>query len=112
MFEFPLVITLEHQATATISGLKVQGLPDTDAQTVNWPCDIQAKTPGAIFQEFGMEVTNGVVIYAPHTEYDTIQIGDRFTWHSIVYAVTTKAATRFDGLGLDYVKALAVAVNG
>jgi len=110
MFEFPITITLEHQGTAEVSGSEVQGLPDTTAQTVNWACDIQAKTPGSILQEFGIEVTNGVILYAPHTEYDTIQIGDRFTWHSITYAVTTKAATRYDGLGLDYVKALAVAV--
>lgn len=112
MFEFPITITLEHQATTEVAGMEVQSLPDTDAQTVNFVCDVQAKTPGAILQEFGEEVNSGVMIYAPHTVYNIIKIGDRFTWHGETFVVKTKTATRYDGLGLDYVKALAVAVNG
>jgi hypothetical protein len=111
MFEFPLTLTVQQYSVAVDSDMNVNALPAA-ASTVSLLCDFQLKSPGAILQDFGLETTGGGVLYAQTADRAKIIPGSTFTYQSRTFVIKTLENSRADGYGLDYIKALAVMLNG
>lgn len=108
MFEFPLTLAVQAYAVAVDAGMEVNALPATSGSAVALACDFQLRSPGAILQDFGIEVNSGGFLYCAISDKATIAIGSTFTYQGRTFVIKTHEISRADGFGLDYCKALAV----
>lgn len=111
MFEFPLTLTVQNYAVAVDTGMEVNSLPAASS-TATLVCDFQLRSPSAIYQDFGIEVSSGGIVYAAMADKAKMAIGSTFTYQGRLFVFKSHEASRADGLGLDYAKALAVELNG
>jgi hypothetical protein len=112
MFDLPITLSVQNYAVAVDSSMNVNSLPATSGAVVSLICDFQLRTPGAILQEFGIEVTSGGFVYSTLSDSSKMAIGSTFTYQGRTFVFKTHEITRADGFSLDYAKALAVELNG
>jgi len=112
MFEFPLTLSVQKYAVAVDASMNVNSLPATSGAVVSLDCDFQLRTPGAILQEFGIEVNSGGFVYCAMADKAKMIIGSTFTYQGRTFVFKAHEISREDGFGLGYAKALAVELNG
>jgi len=112
MFDFPLTLSVQNYAVAVDASMNVNSLPATSGAAVSLVCDFQLKSPGAILQEFGIEVTSGGIVYCAMADKTKMIIGSTFAYQSRTFVFKSHEVSRADGFGIDYAKALAVELNG
>lgn len=108
MFDFPLTLSIQAYAVAVDAGMEVNALPATSGSAVSLTCDFQLRSPGAILQDFGIEVTSGGFLYCALADKGVMVIGSTFTYQDRTFVIKAHEISRADGFGLDYAKALAV----
>jgi hypothetical protein len=86
--------------SVTVAGNPVAG----NAQSMT--CDIQAKDPSIIYEEWGVQLNNPAVMYYRTSDASKVTVHARVTHGSVIYAVVSVPDERSASSSLAHVRAL------
>ncbi|MBS1725365.1 MAG: hypothetical protein JST51_01495 [Armatimonadetes bacterium] len=109
-WEFPQTVTVTHYAAPVDPSTKVASLPaSTGTETMD--CDVQLRTPGSVYEKFGVETSKPAVVYTALADKAKIRTGSTFEYQGDTYVFRTEPGPKSDGSGLDYAIAVADVLN-
>ena len=104
---------LTRLVTSNVDGTtKLEGNPIVSDTEISLQVDFQPNAdPDRVFREWGIEVENPAVMYAPPTSLTTIPVNTRVTHESLVYVVLGVKKWETGQADLDYVKSVLKRLN-
>lgn len=111
-WQYPHSVTV-YPVTSTVNGTtKLEGNPVVGSG-VSKSVDVQpSPNPNSVYQEWGLELINPVVLFAPVADLTSFAVNSRVVHESITYVVRGVKKWATGETGLDYTKAIMERLNG